>query len=129
MPYDSDRTIKTFESSIYLILSNLVSNALKYSAQDAPITIKINIVGNDLMIECIDHGKPLSKSVEDALYLAHTRFQTSNKTEGLGLGLTIVKQVISLHKGSIKLNRDYEEGNHFVVILRNIMIKEGDIIS
>lgn len=125
LPYDSEQTVKTFEGSIYLILSNLISNALKYSAQDSPITIKISIDGCDLIIECIDRGKPLSKSIEDALYLAHTRFQTSDKTDGLGLGLTIIKKVISLHNGSIKLNHDYTQGNHFVVVLHDILVKEA----
>ncbi len=125
LPYDKDTVVRTFEESIYLVLSNLISNALKYSPSDSLISLKITVAFKDLIIECIDQGTPISKAVEKTLYQPYTRFNTSTDVEGLGLGLSIVKQVVEYHQGSILLDHQHSQGNHFIIKLSNIVVTEN----
>ena len=120
--YDKASVVRTFDGSLYLILNNLISNALKYSPLDSPIHLNIQVNGNDLLIECLDQGTSIPEAAEQALYQPHSRFDTSSGTEGLGLGLHIIKQVVDYHNGSIKIDHSNPLGNHFMIHLKGIVI-------
>ena len=70
----------------------------------------------------LDHASPISAAVENALYQPFSRNDSSINIEGLGLGLSIIKQVVNHHQGFIKLNHDYKDGNHFIVRLSNVIV-------
>ncbi len=124
-PYNKELSIKIFDGGIYLILSNLISNALKHSQPNTPIMININAVNSDLIIECISEGKPVSSDVKESLKTSTKQLinlSVKHKTS-LGLGLNIIKQVADYHGGKVYLQASKMEANHFVVKLRNVVVK------
>jgi signal transduction histidine kinase/ActR/RegA family two-component response regulator len=90
---------------------NLLSNAVKYTPKDGRITIRLARVESHVEIEVADNGEGI-----DPEFLPHVfdRFRQANASTarrhgGLGLGLSIVKQLVELHGGSINA---YSEGTN-----------------
>ncbi len=101
------------------ILINLVSNAIKFSPENAPIKIFTSIDSNKASIIVKDKGMGIPK--EDQVHLFERFFRASNVTniQGTGLGLHIVGRYIDLLGGTIQYNSELEEGSQFSIILSN----------
>ncbi len=106
------------ESMLDKIFFNLLSNALKFTPDNGFITIHIqkNALTNsvDLLVE--DNGIGMSpeetKQVFDIFYQGDY-----GKHKGSGLGLPLVKELIDLHKGSIRVNSQKGKGSTFTIVL------------
>jgi len=86
------------------IVTNLISNALKYSPQEAHIHITANLQHQKLHLTVQNSGASLSKA---ALHTIFNRFErTDEQTAGTGIGLALSKELVALHKGIIKVNSD-----------------------
>lgn len=99
------------------LLTNLVSNAVKYSSKSDLPTIKINsyIKENRTWISISDNGIGLEKNKLKELFKPFKRF--TNQFEGNGLGLAIVKRIIERHGGDIyaTINEDAGLTFHFTL--------------
>ncbi|WP_299683718.1 response regulator [uncultured Dokdonia sp.] len=81
------------------IITNLISNALKYSPDGESITITSAIENQKLQFTIQNSGATLS---EEALQTIFNRFaRTDEQTAGTGIGLALSKELVALHKGSI----------------------------
>jgi PAS domain S-box-containing protein len=87
------------------VLWNLLTNAVKFTHKDGRVTITLSRVNSHLEIEVTDNGEGI-----DPAFLPHMfdRFRqadasTTRRHGGLGLGLSIVKQLVELHGGSISV--------------------------
>lgn len=93
------------------IITNLLENAMKYSAEDSMINIKIEELEDDMQISIINKCQTIPKSKLAKLFDKFTRVEdsTTRTTRGTGLGLFIVKGLIESMKGSITLssNKDF----------------------
>ena len=97
------------------IVSNLLSNAMKYAAKDIEVSLKSN--DGYLEFRVKSDGK---KIVGEDVYKIFTPFyQRSSDTNmgGVGIGLPLVKMLASLHNGSIELDEDGSECNVFCLKL------------
>ncbi|MDO8671041.1 MAG: PAS domain S-box protein [Dehalococcoidia bacterium] len=95
------------------ILTNLLTNALKFSAFDTEVLLKAEKKGREVRFSVIDQG--LGIMPED-LHLMFERFYqpvTGRKTEGLGLGLYITKMLVEAHGGSISVESRPGRGSVF----------------
>lgn len=92
------------------ILINLLSNAAKFSGEDAVIRLDIQHTGDQLIVSVTDQGVGISE--EDQQHLFSTFFRGKNvvNIEGTGLGLHIVKRYAELLHGSISLTSKLNEG-------------------
>jgi signal transduction histidine kinase len=88
------------------VLDNFVSNALKYSSTDQPVTIRLEVIKNYAVTSVIDHGPGLPPEEQSRIWekfyrSPHIQVQGDNraKTGSLGLGLHICKQLVELHPG------------------------------
>jgi signal transduction histidine kinase len=84
------------------ILANLLSNALKYSAPDTPVTVKAERQGNEVLTMIIDQGKGIPP--EDIARLFQRYFRTAAGREqrgGIGLGLYSARTLVEAHGGRI----------------------------
>jgi NO-binding membrane sensor protein with MHYT domain/nitrogen-specific signal transduction histidine kinase len=98
------------------VIVNLLNNAAKY-APGKPIKVSLSLKKNEAIISVRDEGKGIPIEDQKRVFL---RFERANEMEaqsGLGLGLYIVKEIISLHGGDIKLYSKVNEGAEFVVSL------------
>jgi len=107
------------------IISNLVSNAIKFSSPEITIEISLDCMPTQAVLSVEDHG--IGIPIDDQAHLFETFFRASNvgSTPGTGLGLAIVHQSVEVHGGSITLESRPGEGTTFFVILPYISL-EGD---
>ena len=100
-------------------ITNLISNAVKYSPEDTSITIKTRTEQDQAFIEITDQGFGISP--EELPYI-FKRFHRQRSTElsgdkGAGLGLNFVQVVIGKHKGSIDVQSELNKGTCFTLTL------------
>lgn len=103
------------------VLENLVDNAIKYSPEGAAIHIRLRLMADKKRFAVIvtDNGIGISKQDVHKLFLKFSRLQNefSETSEGSGLGLYWVKQVIELHGGKVDVRPNPGGGSRFRVIL------------
>lgn len=99
------------------ILTNLLSNALKYSPQGGEIRFKLNCHNNTAIFQVQDHG--IGIPTNDQMHLFETFYRCGNvgKIQGTGLGLAIVKKCVDLHQGRIEVYSQHGAGTTFTVAL------------
>jgi signal transduction histidine kinase len=106
-------------SELERVLVNLISNAVKYSPEDAMVSVQLDRVGDTVRLTVTDQGLGISKS--DQLRLFDEFFRSSNpdatRRPGTGLGLAIVKRIIDRHAGEITVESKLGEGSTFQVSL------------
>lgn len=111
------------------VLLNLLSNAHKYSAQDAPITITVRRVNNKGMIAVQDKGVGISEEqlphIFERFYRTPEVSVQTGSSVGLGLGLYISQKIIDAHGGSITVHSVPGEGSTFTIMLP-LLIGEMD---
>ena len=113
-------------------LVNILSNAIRYSNEGSTIFIEEKLKDNKVIISIEDQGIGISE--EDLKYVFE-RFYRADKsrtraTGGTGIGLTIVKSIVSSHGGEVKLESKLGEGSKFTIILpkEDIWLFYGKVI-
>lgn len=101
------------------IIVNLIENAAKYSPEGDEINIHLNRQGKNLIFEVADYGVGLSDSDKSKVFDKFYRVgsEDTRKTKGTGLGLFIVKNMITAHNGTIKILDNQPKGSIFRVTL------------
>jgi two-component system phosphate regulon sensor histidine kinase PhoR len=101
------------------VIMNLIDNALKYSNKQPIININCDIIQNMLHINFSDNGIGVSPKYKDRIFDAYFRIHEDDLyiQKGFGLGLSYVKEIITLHKGSIELMEDLNQGTCFLIKL------------
>ena len=112
------------------IILNLISNAIKFSKENGKIEINISTKDN-IKISVKDEGIGIPK---DKLESVFGRFEQVNKKmkkerEGTGIGLSLVKSLVEIHNGNIKLNSKLGEGSEFLITLPDVLVNEEDNIE
>jgi len=90
------------EYAIFLILRNLVSNAMRYTPECGTVEISCEMQGQNLVLAVEDSGPGVPEAERERVFERYVRLQSSN-TDGLGLGLAIVRQAVRLHGAQIEL--------------------------
>ncbi len=93
------------EEKIRVVLDNLLSNAVKYSPDKGLISIKLYKERADAVFEVLDEGPGIPPTERDKIFEAFYRGADIpvSAIKGSGLGLSIVKEYIELHKGAIEV--------------------------
>jgi len=99
------------------ILFNLISNAIKFSADGEPIGIAIKVLKASIIISVKDNGIGISK--EDQKHLFETFFRGQNAThiQGTGLGLNIITKYAELMNGSLDFESIENKGTTFTITI------------
>ena len=111
---------------LHHILSNLLSNACKYSSQDSPIDFEVKNTTSEIIFTIRDRG--IGVPPQDFPYLFDSFYRASNSEEfqGTGLGLAIAKQYVELHQGTISVDSELEIGTTFTVTIPTNIIEPSD---
>ncbi len=101
------------------VLSNLVDNAIKYAKDEIDITIRTKTVSNKMMITIEDKGIGMTndtvKHIFEKFYRAHSG--NIHNVKGFGLGMSYVRWVIDMHKGSIHVTSELDKGTKVEISL------------
>ena len=109
----TDRDELTFYGDAKLlwhIFTNLLSNALKYSAEETKVDLEIVERESILFIEVRDRGIGIPQEAQKYLFDSFYRGNNVGEIPGTGLGLAIVKRAIDLHDGMINIISDRDMG-------------------
>jgi len=100
-----------------IVVKNLINNAIKYTRNDLPIDIELQKTSNEVLITVADHGEGIPESELPFLFEPFYRVDKSRskKTGGFGLGLSICKQIIEAHKGSIQIQSAQNQGTKVMI--------------
>lgn len=97
-------------------LSNILLNAANYSPPQSEITVDVNKRENELIIDVTDKGPGVQKEHVPHIFEKFYRLPGS-PAGGLGLGLSITKNLIELHGGRIEVRNNATEGATFSIVL------------
>jgi PAS domain S-box-containing protein len=96
------------EQLVLHILTNMLSNAVKYSPAGGQITLTLRCSDTDIVLSVGDRGIGIPKGGREHLFDAFHRFSNVGTISGTGLGLAIMKRAAERHGGSVSL--ESEEG-------------------
>jgi signal transduction histidine kinase len=99
------------------ILDNLLDNAIKYSAENAPIEISLTAHGGEAQVCVADHGVGIPVSERSMLFTPFYRTSRTTDVRGTGLGLHISQQLAKRHGGRLWLEASSETGSVFMLAL------------
>jgi PAS domain S-box-containing protein len=111
------------------IILNLLSNAVKFTQGGGDITVNMIDEGDSIAISVKDTGIGIP---EDKLEFIFERFRQVDRTftrnhEGSGIGLSLVKSFVEMHKGFIGVSSELGEGSEFIIRLPAKILKEDYI--
>lgn len=101
---------------IVQVIANLLHNASKYSAEGSSIWLDARSEDSQVCIKVIDHGQGIPREQIESVF--DTYAQLNPGSDGLGLGLSLVRKLVRLHGGTIRaLSRGPGEGSVFEIWL------------
>ncbi len=112
----SDVRVRLDKFRIEQVLINLLTNAARYG-KGRPVHVSFGTNGQTLVIKVKDNGAGISPEDHERIF---ERFERATKTadgSGLGLGLFIVKNIIDLHHGTVRVESGLNSGATFIVEL------------
>jgi signal transduction histidine kinase len=102
-----------------ILMTNLVTNAMKYSPADTTVTVTLSRAGAWVLLTCEDHGIGISPADQGQLFREFFRSDSAEvkAQPGTGLGLTIVDRIVGRHGGRIEVDSAVGAGSRFRVYL------------
>jgi C4-dicarboxylate-specific signal transduction histidine kinase len=114
---DSSVSVKINSDQIQQVISNLFQNSIqalsRIEKRKKVIEIKTFIKNNKLIFLISDNGPGIDPKIKNKIF----EIYESSKSENIGLGLWLCKYIISLHKGTIKANKQILQGAEFLIEL------------
>lgn len=110
-------TYEGYEQLLYQVWLNLLDNAVKFSKHGGVVEISLRKADEKIIFMITDYGKGMSDEEKKRMFEKFFTGDKSRNTEGNGLGLSIVKRAIDLHKGQIVVTSRLGEFTSIKVIL------------
>lgn len=105
------------EEMLNQVWINILDNAIKFSPEYSQITIQIGQLNGKIKVSISDEGEGISENAIKHIFDKFYQSDTSHATKGNGLGLTLARRIVELHKGTIMVERTGEIGTTFTVDL------------
>lgn len=99
---------------MYRCLYNLVENAIKYNQTGGKVEIQCEACPLNYSIRILDNGIGIPNEKIGKIFEPYYRCEKSNK-DGIGLGLAMVKSIVTLHKGHIIVESEMNQGSQFIL--------------
>lgn len=101
--------------ALYSVISNLLENALKYSNPDQPVTFRSEDITQGIMLRCLDHGIGIDTDEQKKIFQKFYRIgnEETRKSKGSGIGLYLVNQIVSAHRGELSVSPNKPKGSIF----------------
>ncbi|MDQ3962981.1 MAG: HAMP domain-containing histidine kinase [Actinomycetota bacterium] len=107
------------EAQLELMVRNLIDNALRYTAPEGHVTVRLTVDPGDAILEVVDDGAGIPLRAQARVFERFFRVDDdrARKGGGTGLGLAIVKNVAESHAGNVALVSEMDAGSTFTVRL------------
>ncbi|WP_172982759.1 ATP-binding protein [Roseovarius bejariae] len=112
------------EDRLEQVLSNILSNAAKFSSPGETVSISAEAVDDDVRISVVDRGCGLSEDSRQAVFEEFRQLDSSDrrKVGGTGLGMNISKRIMDAHEGILDYSKNDGPGTTFFVELRRVEV-------
>jgi light-regulated signal transduction histidine kinase (bacteriophytochrome) len=113
-------TIHAYKASMLQVFQNLINNALKYTNNDIPVQIHIEVkaLEHHWQFAVIDNGIGIEKEYFDKIFIIFKRLHTKEEYPGTGMGLAIIKKIIEMHGGKIWVESEKGKGSTFYFTIK-----------
>lgn len=103
------------EEKIKQVISNLFTNAIKFAGKDKTVNVTLKRHGKYVLCKIEDHGVGIAKEEQDHVWERYYRASSNmaRPAEGSGLGLSIVKEILTLHKADFGVDSTEGKGTTF----------------
>ena len=121
MTVNSQGQFFTDSRRLKIILSNLISNAIKYHSvrkENPFIEVKVECDSRKAVIRIIDNGSGIEEKHHENIFKMF--YRGNENTKGSGLGLYIVKETVEKIQGSILVSSTVGKGSEFVITLPSL---------
>ena len=107
------------DTLIYRMLFNLTENAIQYNRTNAQVHISVCDNGDDILIRVGDNGHGIPEKYRESIFQPFFRIDKSRSRAhgGVGLGLSLVWEIVLLHKGAVKVEESSDDGTVILVTL------------
>lgn len=112
---DADFTAMVDSEAITKLISNLLTNASKYTKDRVVLSCVVQPEQHTFVVKVTDNGIGISK--EDRKRIFKPFFQAMDNKPGTGIGLSIVKSIVESHNGCIEVESEINKGSSFIVTL------------
>jgi PAS domain S-box-containing protein len=106
-------------SRLIEVAANLVGNAVKYAQSGRPIYVRVRDEGDRVSLRVHNVGPPIPAELMPVIFEPFRRWekQRGPKTDGFGLGLFIVREIVAAHDGTVEASSSASGGTTFTVVL------------
>ena len=114
-----DGTMTGSDTLIYRLLFNLTENAIRYNRPDGTVRITVTEEEQRLIIRVADTGYGVPEQYRESIFQPFFRVDKSRSREngGVGLGLSLVWEIVTLHGGEVRVEESSENGTTIAVKL------------
>ena len=118
-PSSDPVVISGVQDKLNQLFDNLLSNAIKYNRQGGKIMVTLSQTSDSAFVRVSDTGVGISHQSLKEVFTRHFQEKTKSlgNMKGLGIGLSLVQEIVQLHKGEIHLESERGEGTTFTVML------------
>jgi two-component system CheB/CheR fusion protein len=103
---------------MHQVIVNLLNNAIKFTPNGGSVVLLANVDQSHFLVQVKDTGKGIGPHLLPRIFDMFTQAEGagSHRGEGLGVGLALVKQIVSLHQGSVEVRSEGKgKGSEFIV--------------
>lgn len=106
-------------NEIQRCIINLIGNAVKFTEENGQIKVLIKADDNNVSVSIEDNGLGISKDDQEFIFKRFKQGKNINSTKvsSSGIGLTLVKYIVELHDGHVKLESELNKGSKFTIVL------------
>ncbi len=108
-----------------MALDNLLSNAVSYSPEDMPVDVRVSQSEGHALVAVHDYGSGVAPGEQNQIFERYFRGANARSISGVGLGLHIVRVIVSLHEANVRVHMDPVEGTIFTLHLQAIESEEA----
>ena len=116
---DEPILLKADAGRLEQVFVNLLTNAAKYTAEHGRIELRASMEQNEALVHVLDTGVGIAKEMQPHIFELFTQVgSTQASGGGLGIGLSLVKNLVELHDGSVQVKSEGAgAGSEFIVRL------------
>lgn len=109
--------VKIDRNAMKLVVNNLLDNAVKFSPENSEVKVTLEKQGEKLLLKIKDDGIGIPKNEQGSIFEKFYRSKDAlrHSITGTGLGLTIVKQIVEAHGGTVEVESEIGKGSAFTV--------------
>ena len=118
---DTEEEVWFSPSKLERILYNLLSNAFKYTQPGGYVKLSAKLIKEEketfVQISVKDNGRGIPKEAQEQIFESYYQVEKRDHREGFGLGLSLTRSLIHMHKGEIRVESEINKGSDFIVTL------------